>query len=118
MRKIAIVLLGIFLLTVMVSAEQPMVNWKSKEVKLSAETHVGAIVLPAGEYRVKHEMEASNHIMVFTLQGRETKSFRIPCTLTPRETKAQRDEQHFRTENNQKVMTSMVFAGDNVTHTF
>lgn len=117
MRKAALVLLGVFLLAVLVSAEE-MVTWKIKKLNLADETRVGTVVLPAGDYKLQHEMEGANHIMIFTLMGKETKSFRVACGMQARELKARRDEQHFRIENNQRVLTGLVFAGDNVMHTF
>jgi len=118
MRKAAFILLGIFLLAVVVSAEEPMVTWKSKRLTLSAEARVGSELLPAGEYKVTHEMEGANHVLVLRLRGKETKTFRLACTMQPRNDKAPADEQHFRTENGQKLLTALVFEGDRYTHAF
>jgi hypothetical protein len=118
MRKVAFFLLAVFVLTVMVSAEEPMVNWKSKNLTLSSDTRVGTVVLPAGDYKLKHEMEGTNHILVFKSQAKGKETFRVICGMQPLDQKAARDEQHFRTENGNKVLTSLIFEGDRYTHTF
>ena len=118
MRKIAIVVLGIFLLGLLVSADEPMVTWKSKDLQLNENARVGTTVLPAGKYRVTHEMEGAQHIMVLTLQTRAKTSFRLPCTLQPLAVKARGDEQHFRTEGKEHVLTALIFGGDRVVHSF
>ena len=118
MRKVAFFLLAVFVLTVVVSAEEPMVTWKSKAVTLADQTRVGTAVLPAGDYKLKHEMEGANHILVFTQQNKEKQTFRVTCGMQALNAKADRDELHFRTENGQKVLTGVVFRGDRYTHTF
>jgi len=118
MRKVAIMLLGIFLLAVVVSAEQPMVTWKAKSLNLAQDTKIGAVVLPAGDYKVQHEMEATQHVLVFTQKNKAKQTFRVNCGMQPLDQKASQDEQHFRTENGQKVLTALIFAGDRYTHTF
>lgn len=118
MRKVALLLLGVFLLAVVVAAEEPMVTWKAKSLNLATDTRIGAVVLPAGDYKVKHEMEGTKHILVFTQQYKAKQTFRVTCGMQSLEQKATVDEQHFRTENGQKVLTALVFAGDRYTHTF
>lgn len=118
MRKVAVLLLGIFLLALVVSAAEPMVTWNSKSLNLAQDTKVGTVVLPAGDYMLKHEMEGTKHILVFTQQFKEKQTFRVICGMQALEQKAARDEQHFRTDNGQKVLTALVFRGDLYTHTF
>ncbi|MBI2677384.1 MAG: hypothetical protein HYX28_01235 [Candidatus Koribacter versatilis] len=118
MRKIAIVILGILVVGLLASADEPMVTWKAKDLELTQTARVGTTVLPAGKYRVTHEMEGSTHIMVFKLESKAKTSFRVPCTLQPLAAKARGDEQHFRTEGKEHVLIALVFAGDRVKHSF
>jgi len=118
MRKIAFVVLGIFLLGLLASAEEPMVTWKAKDLQLTTDMRVGTTVLPAGKYRVTHEMEGSKHIMVFTRDNSSKQAFRVVCTLRPLPAKARGDEQHFDKAGNENVLTALVFSGDRVMHVF
>lgn len=118
MRKVAVLLLGVFLLAVIVSAEESMVTWKSQNLALAADARVGTQLLPAGEYKVTHEMQGPSHILVLTLQGKEARSFRLPCLMQPLTEKAKVSEQHYRYEGKDKVLVALIFKGDKFTHAF
>ena len=118
MRKVAVLLLGIFILAVVVAAEEPMVTWKSQNLALTSDTRVGTQVLPAGDYKVKHEMQGPAHVLVLTLQGKEAKTFRVPCQMQPLAEKSKVSEQHYRFEGKDKVLVALVFKGDKFTHAF
>lgn len=118
MRKVALLLLGIFLLASLAIADGPMVTWKSKDLKLDKDVRVGAVVLPAGDYRVSHVMEGSEHILVMELQGKNKQTFRVACTMQPLQAKATQNEQHYKYEGQQAILTALVFKGDTVQHSF
>jgi hypothetical protein len=118
MRKVAVLLLGVFLLAVVVAAEEPMVSWKSQNLILAADTRVGSQLLPAGDYKVKHEMQGPSHVLVLTLQNDPAKSFRLACTMQPLLEKSKVSEQHYRFEGKDKVLVALVFKGDKFTHAF
>ena len=87
-------------------------------VKFEAAVHVGATVLPAGEYTVRHTMEGQDHIMVFKRDGNK-QEFKIKCTLVQLEKSAPRNEVIYQvTADNQRVLQEMVFAGDKAKHVF
>ena len=117
MRKIASLLLVILAVAAIAVAADSMVNWKTQDLKLTADVRVGTQVVPAGDYRVQHVMEGSNHVLVLTQQGKG-KTFRIGCTMQPLNAKAQQSEQHFRYEGKDKVLVALVFRGDMFQHTF
>ncbi len=118
MRKIAVLLFGIILLASLAVADGPMVTWKSKEVKFDKDVKVGSVILPAGDYKVSHVMEGSEHILVMVKQGKDQQTFRIPCKMTQLASKATQTEQHYTYEGQQAVLTALVFRGDTVQHSF
>jgi hypothetical protein len=114
MRKTAFLLLTLLGLSVMLCAQQP-VGFKAKRtVLLSEQAKVGAQVLPAGEYKVTHVMEASEHIMVFK-QGKQ--EYRVKCNMEPLNAKANQTQFWYESDSSgQRVLQTMVFQGDTVRH--
>lgn len=117
MRKIALLLLGIIFLASLAVADGPMVTWKSKDLKLDKSVRAGSVILPAGEYKVSHVMEGSEHVLVMQLKGKN-QTFRVACKMQPLPTKAAQDEQHYKYEGQQAVLTGIVFRGDTYFHAF
>jgi len=116
MRKIALPLLLVLGVGMVFAADQG--NFKlnrTMQVNLSEQALVGDQVMPAGQYRVTHVMQNSDHIMVFT---KGTKEFRVKCTMKPLEAKAGQTQMVYSNENGQKVLLYMVFAGDTFQHVF
>jgi hypothetical protein len=118
MRKTAILLVSVFLLAVVATATEPMPTWKSQTMNINNQAKVGDVVLPAGEYRVTHEMEGTKHILVLKLQAKGTPVYRLACTMEPLEQKAKASEQHYRYEGKDRVLTAIIFKGDTVRHLF
>jgi hypothetical protein len=117
-RKLAIVLAIVSLAGIAALASDNMVSWKSQEVKLNQPARAGSVLLPAGEYRVAHEMLGTQHILVMNLTGKNKQTFRVPCTMQPLAQVATQTEQHYRYEGKEKVLVGLVFAGDTVFHAF
>ncbi len=117
MRKVALLLLGVFLLAAVAVADGPMVTWKSKDLKLDKSARAGSVILPAGEYKVSHVMEGSEHVLVMQLKGKN-QTFRVACKMQPLPSKATQDEQHYTYEGQQAVLTGIVFKGDMYFHAF
>jgi hypothetical protein len=115
-RKLAIVLAIVSLVGLAAWADDAMVSWKSQELKLSEGVRVGSVALPAGEYRVTHEMQGTQHILVMALAGRNKQTFRVPCTMQPLVQAAPQTEQHYRYEGKEKILVGLVFKGDKVFH--
>ena len=117
-RRIAIVLAIVSLVSLAAWADDAMVSWKSKDLKLDVSARVGSTLLPAGEYKVTHEMQGSQHILVMTLAGRDKQTFRVPCSMQPLPEVATQTEQHYRYEGKEKILVGLMFRGDKVFHAF
>jgi len=117
-RRIAIVLAIVSLVGLAAWADDAMVSWKSKDLKLDVSARVGSTLLPAGEYKVTHEMQGSQHILVMTLAGRDKQTFRVPCSMQPLPEVATQTEQHYRYEGKEKILVGLMFRGDKVFHAF
>ena len=87
-----------------------------QEITFTGPTVVGGSLLPAGDYKVLHEMQGTNHIMIFKQKG-GTAEAKATCTLVPLSAKATVSEQRFtENANNQRVLVQMTFSGDQATH--
>jgi len=89
---------------------------QKQEITFTAPTVVGGTLLPAGDYRVLHEMQGTEHIMVFKqINGKA--EVKAKCSLVPLTERATTSEQHF-TENakNERVLVEMQFRGDTAKH--
>ena len=91
-----------------------------RKLTLSAPTRVGDVLLPKGDYEVRHVMEADNHIMVFTQLGtKKTVEARAKCNLVPLKDKAGRDELAYGVNAaGERVLQRLQFKGDSAEHVF
>ncbi len=55
-------------------------------VNFSDPVRVGDVLLPAGDYEVRHSMEGENHIMVFKQLGGKKMAASVKCNLVPVDT--------------------------------
>lgn len=117
-RKLAIVLAIVSVAGIAAWAGDTMVSWKSQEVKLSQPARAGSVLLPAGEYRVVHEMQGTQHVLVMNLTGKDKQTFRVPCSMQPLAQAATQTEQHYRYEGKEKILVGLMFKGDTVFHAF
>ena len=87
-----------------------------QDITLTAPTVVGGTLLPAGDYKVLHEMQGTEHIMVFK-QVNGKAEVKAKCSLVPLNQKARTTEQRFN-ENakNERVLIEMQFRGDTSKH--
>jgi beta-xylosidase len=110
---LAVLLCGAALLQ---AKDNPMGVADQQTITFTAPIHVGADYLPAGDYKVLHEMKGEDHIMVFKQIGGKAKTS-AKCTLVPLPDKATRTEQRY-TENakNERVLVEMTFRGDRAKH--
>jgi hypothetical protein len=86
-------------------------------IVFSSPTLVGGTLLPAGEYQVLHQMNGTEHIMVFKGVAGTKGEAKAKCTLVPLGEKASRTEQRY-TENakSEHVLQEMTFRGDSSKH--
>lgn len=118
-KRLFAVLLATFVIlstAALLAKDNPMGIAQKQTITFSSPTVVGGSLLPAGEYKVVHEMQGENHIMIFTKVGGKVE-VKANCKLVPLSEKASRNEQRY-TENakNERVLTQMTFKGDKATH--
>jgi hypothetical protein len=114
MRKTALLLLTLLSLGVMLWAQGPAGFKGTKTVLLSEQAKVGTQVLAAGEYKVTHEMNGSEHIMVFK-QGKQ--EYRVKCNLEPLNAKADATQFWYEPDGSgPRVLQAIVFKGGTVRH--
>jgi hypothetical protein len=79
---------------------------------------VGAVVLPAGDYVIRHTMDGQEHIMVFQ-RARTKDEIKVKCTLVQLAKKAEHNETIYQLNAaNERVLQELVFAGDKAKHVF
>jgi hypothetical protein len=115
--RVAIVLL--ILTAAAVAANQSGIADK-RQVTFYDPVRIGETLLPAGEYTVLHQMQGTDHLMVFTQVGKKKPAeVKAKCTLVPLDKPAPNSELGFRTNAaNEKLLTRMVFKGDRAAHQF
>jgi hypothetical protein len=88
------------------------------KVTFNAPMRVGTVVLPAGDYVVRHTMEGQDHVMVFKpVRGKD--EFKVKCTLVPLPQKAEHNQTVFELNaGNERVLQELVFQGDSAKHVF
>jgi hypothetical protein len=87
-----------------------------QQITFTGPTEIGGTLVPAGEYSVLHEMQGTNHIMIFKQIGGKAEA-KAKCNLVPLNEKAKTTEQRY-TENakNEYVLVEMTFRGDTSKH--
>lgn len=90
-----------------------------RKVTLTAPTRIGDVLLPQGQYEVRHQMEAENHIMLFKQIGGKELEAPVKCNLVPLKQKADHDQVIY-TFNaaNERVLQTLRFSGDSAEHVF
>jgi hypothetical protein len=87
-----------------------------QDITFTAPTLVGGSLLPAGDYKVTHEMQGTEHIMIFKQVDGKTEA-KAKCNLVPLTAKAKTTEQHYSVNaKNERVLTEMTFRGDTSKH--
>ena len=102
------------------AAENQMGIQDSYKVSFSEKVRVADTLLPKGDYEIRHVMEGSDHIMVFTQLGtKKPVAVRAKCTLVPLAAKADKSEKtYILNAANERVLQELVFKGDRAKHVF
>ncbi len=118
--KIVAVLLCLFAFVAMASAGEKTPGMRQVyHVTFVEPVHVGNVLLPAGDYTIRHEMEGQDHYMVFQEHGKKGADVKVKCTLVPLEHKAVRNETIYSLNaSNERVLAQMTFRGDTTKHVF
>ncbi len=102
--------------TMLVASDNPMGIAPKQEITFTAPTIVGGSLLPAGDYKVLHEMQGTTHIMVFKQIGGKAEA-KAKCNLVPLDAKAKTTEQRYsQNAKNERVLNEMTFRGDTAKH--
>ena len=89
---------------------------EKQTITFSEPTIVAGTLLPAGEYKVTHEMQGQNHMMIFNQIGGKAEA-KAKCTLVPlSKTATQSEQQYNQNAKNQRVLIEMTFYGDKASH--
>lgn len=91
-----------------------------RTVSFGGATRVGDVLLPAGDYQVRHVMEGDNHIMVFTQLGKNKPAeARVKCNLIPLKAKVHQSQVVYEVNAaNERVLQILRFGGDSAEHVF
>ncbi len=112
---------GIFVLLISVCAiasDNKLGIREVTHVQFDAPTRIGSVVLPVGEYTIRHSMEGQEHVMAFQ-RDRSKDVFKVKCTLVKLSQKADQDQKVFElTSGNEKVLRELIFRGDTAKHVF
>jgi hypothetical protein len=119
-KVLVLVVVSVLMVAVLASAGDKLGIANSQRITFSGNVRVGDLVMPQGDYEVKHVMEGENHIMVFSKLGvRKTASFRVKCSLVPLGEKAKATEKKYVVNAaNEQVLQEIVFRGDSAKHVF
>lgn len=121
-KRTAMVLAAIFMVLCSVSLLAAKDTSKlgiaeTRVITFSAPTVIGGTLLPAGDYKVTHQMQGQDHIMTFTQIGGKKAEAKTKCTLVPLGAKAPTNEQRTTVNaKNERVLTEMTFRGDTAKH--
>ena len=121
LKVVAVVAVCLFAASVLLATDQNNLGIADVNVvSFDAPIHVGTVLLPKGDYQVKHTMEGDNHIMVFTqLHAKKAAEAKAKCTLVTLPQKADQSVTLYtRDEANQHVLQELVFKGDHAKHVF
>ena len=118
-RMLAVVIAAVLVIgatTLLTAKDNPMGIAPKQDITFTAPTIVGGTLLPAGDYKIVHEMQGTEHIMIFKSVSGKTE-VKAKCSLVPLSEKARTSEQRF-SENakNERVLVEMTFRGDTSKH--
>lgn len=118
-KKIAVLaIITVFILGVAAfAADNTFGAGKIRSVTFNDDVKVGDKVLAAGEYKVLHLMEGTEHTLVFKSMTNVEK-VRVKCNMVDLGKKADVTQAEFNTVDNQRVLTALVFRGDTYRHSF
>jgi hypothetical protein len=123
-RKLLLTALVIFAVLVLTGTARAGANKygiaDKRPVRFYDPVWVGSVLLPAGEYEVRHNMQGEEHLMVFREMSAKTPAeARVRCTLVPVEKPIEQDQVGFTSNSaGQLVLHRLAFKGDRAEHLF
>ena len=119
-KRMFVVLLAVLVVggaTLLTATDNSMAGVALKQqITFTGPTVVGGTLIPAGDYKVMHEMQGTEHVMIFKQIGGKAEA-KAKCNLVPLTEKSKTTEQRY-TENakNERVLVEMTFRGDTSKH--
>jgi len=90
-----------------------------QKITFTGTVRIGDVLLPKGDYEIRHVMEGDNHIMVFHLLNSKAQDVRVKCALQPLGQKADQTQKIYTVNSaNEQVMQAIIFRGDTAKHVF
>ena len=119
-KVLVLVVISVLMVAVLASAGDKLGVATYQKISFTGNVRVGDVVMPQGDYEVKHVMEGENHIMVFSKLGAgKAASFRVKCSLVPLGEKSKMTEKKYTLNAaNEQVLQEIVFRGDSAKHVF
>jgi hypothetical protein len=116
-KKIAVVaIIMMFILGVAaLAADNTFGAGKTRNITFNNDVKVGDKVLAAGEYKVLHLMNGTEHMLVFKSMTNEEK-IRVKCNMVDLGKKADVTMSEYNTVGNERVLTALIFRGDTYKH--
>jgi hypothetical protein len=107
-------------LVAMAAAEEKNLGIRDvSRVTFVAPMRVGTVLLPAGDYLVRHTMEGQEHVMVFQAVRGKAPEVKVKCTLVPLAQRAERTQTiYILNAANERVLQELIFRGDMAKHVF
>lgn len=88
-------------------------------VTFAAPIRVGGVLLPAGDYVVRHTMDGADHMMVFEAANHKHADVKAKCQLIQLGNKADQTRTVYALNAaGERVLQELVFSGDSVKHVF
>lgn len=91
-----------------------------RQIALSQAAWVGDVLLPAGNYEVRHRMDGTEHVMLFhQINSRHPAEARVKCSLISVARPIEQTEIGFRQDSKgELVLNRLAFKGDRAEHRF
>jgi hypothetical protein len=120
LKALVLVVVCLLMVAVVASAGENMGVANSQRISFTGNVRIGDVLLPQGDYEIKHVMEGENHIMAFKkLGGGKTVEARVKCSLVPLTEKSKTTEKKYTLNAaNEQVLQELVFRGDSAKHVF
>jgi hypothetical protein len=118
LRVLSIFMCVLALASFALAGERSMGVREVSSVTFVAPMRVGSVVLPAGDYVIRHTMDGQEHIMVFQ-KVHSKDEIKVKCTLVPLQKKAEQNQTIYQLNaGNERVLQELVFRGDTSKHVF
>jgi hypothetical protein len=89
---------------------------KTQTVTFAENVKVGNTVLKAGDYRVQHIMDGTQHVLVFKSMTKNDEKARVNCNMVELPKKADQTILGFDVASGQKTLNAITFRGESYKH--